>query len=52
MEKLGDDIEAYYRLYRSASGGVFWFHNPSKSQTVTIEFSIDEIANLVLQDAP
>ena len=45
-----DKLDAFFKLYNTAQGTVFYFFNPSESQTVTAEFNLT-LTNLVMQDA-
>jgi len=44
------NLEAFFKLYNSNQGTVFYFNNPSASQTVTLEFNLT-LTNLVIRDA-
>lgn len=43
-------LEAYFKIYNTNQGTVFYFNNPSANQTVTAEFNLTT-SNLELQDS-
>lgn len=49
-KKQFEPLEAYFKLYNSNQGTVFYFMNPSQTQTVTAEFNLTFV-NLALQGA-
>ena len=44
------NLEAYFKIYNTNQGTVFYFNNPSGNQTVTAEFNLTT-SNLELQDS-
>jgi len=44
------DLEAYFKLFNSNQGTVYYFENPSETKTVTIEFNLT-LTNLAIKDA-
>ena len=53
LARMSDDkqqlrgLEAFFKLYNSNQGTVFYFENPSDTQTVTIDFNL-ELTNLAI----
>jgi hypothetical protein len=49
-KKTFGKLEAFFKIYNTNQGTVFYFNNPSENQTVTAEFNLTTM-NLELQDS-